>query len=280
MRWKGQRESQNIEDRRGVSAGKAAGGGIGVVLIAIVVMLLGGDPTQLLQASGTSAPAGSQNYKPTPENEEMRAFISTVLAKTEDIWTPIFAQMGKTYDPPRLVLFTDKVESACGFASAAVGPFYCSEDESVYLDTSFFEEMKRKLGGGGDFAYAYVIAHEVGHHVQHELGTLGQVQQARQRMSEKEGNALTVRLELQADFYAGLWAHYSRDDFQIDEQDIREAMNTAEAIGDDKLQMQAQGYVVPDSFTHGSSDQRVRWFMKGFKTGDITQGDTFRQSRL
>ncbi len=284
MRWKGRRQSENIEDRRGRSAGSgvAVGGGIGTLVLVLLVALLGGDPSQLLsgQAPAGGGASSGQSRPMTQAEEESREFVSVVLADTEEIWSKLFAARGERYEAPRLVLFTGQVQSGCGFASAQVGPFYCGEDKTVYLDTSFFKEMRDRLGAGGDFAQAYVIAHEVGHHVQNLEGTLGQVAKARQRMSETQANALTVRLELQADFYAGVWAHHARDMASIDRQDIEEALEAAHAIGDDTLQKQAQGYVVPDAFTHGTSDQRMRWFVRGWETGDANQGDTFNQRSL
>jgi predicted metalloprotease len=278
MRWKGRRQSENVEDRRGGSGRAVAGGGLGVLIIAVVVMLLGGDPSALL--STASSGIGTQAAPGPGISDEDREFVSVVLADTEDVWREQFRRNGRTYREPRLVLFSGSVRSACGFAGSQVGPFYCGADQTVYLDTSFFQEMTTRFKVGGDFARAYVIAHEVGHHVQQLTGVLDQVNEARQRLSEREANALTVRLELQADFYAGVWAHHARQAAGIDEQDIREAMEAASAIGDDTLQMQSQGYVVPDAFTHGTSEQRMRWFLKGWKSGDMREGDTFRARDL
>lgn len=284
MRWKGRRQSENIDDRRGQSAGSgvAVGGGIGTLVLVLLVALLGGDPSQLINGQPPAGGGASQgiNQPLTQADADMREFVSVVLADTEDVWTKLFSARGERYVPPRLVLFTGQVQSGCGFASAQVGPFYCGEDSTVYLDTSFFQEMKNRFNAGGDFAAAYVIAHEVGHHVQNLEGTLSQVNRARQRMPEREANALLVRLELQADFYAGVWAHHARDMASIDRQDIEEALTAANAIGDDTLQKQAQGYVVPDAFTHGSSEQRMRWFTYGWETGDPSKGDTFNARRL
>jgi predicted metalloprotease len=274
MRWSGRRQSTNIEDRRGLTPGKAAGGlgGIGIV-IAIAYALLTGDTAVLNQISTTGT------GPPSPNEAEYKEFAAVTLADTEQVWSEIFGKSGETYRPPTMVLFNGAVESACGFASAAVGPFYCGEDYKVYLDLGFFDQMKAQLGARGDFAQAYVIAHEVGHHVQKLLGTLDKVHSARQRMNERESNELSVRLELQADFYAGIWAHHAKEMAGIDRQDIQEGIEAAKAIGDDTLQKRSQGYVVPDAFTHGSSEQRMRWFMRGFETGDPNQGDTFNIAR-
>jgi|SRR5688572_3526060 len=275
MRWSGRRQSENIEDRRGMSPGKAAGGlgGVGVI-IAIAYALFTGDTSVLNQIAVTGTGA------PSPNEAEYKEFSAVTLADTEEVWSNLFKKSGSTYKPPKMVLFNGSVESACGFASAAVGPFYCGEDSNVYLDLGFFDQMKGQLGAKGDFAQAYVIAHEVGHHVQNLLGTMQKVHQARSSMSEGQANQLSVRLELQADFYAGVWAHHAREMAGLDQGDIREAMEAASAIGDDTLQKRQQGYVVPDAFTHGSAEQRMRWFMKGFETGDPKQGDTFSTSRL
>ncbi|MBN8689498.1 MAG: neutral zinc metallopeptidase [Armatimonadetes bacterium] len=281
MRWKGNRESDMIEDRRGISTGKAVGGGgVGILVIALVVMLLGGDPSQVLNAAQGSPTQQSSNYQPTAQDKEIKEFVGVVLGETEDVWTEVLPKVGKVYRKPKLVLFSGQVQSACGMASAAVGPFYCGEDETVYLDTSFFNEMSKRFNAAGDFARAYVVAHEVGHHVQKITGTLDKVHRAREQMDDAEYNALSVRLELQADFYAGVWAHYARKDLELNEEDVREAMVAADAIGDDKLQMQAQGYVVPDSFTHGTSEQRVRWFLKGWNSGSPSEGNTFQARQL
>ncbi|MBN9483828.1 MAG: hypothetical protein BGO70_09495 [Bacteroidetes bacterium 43-93] len=278
MLWKGRRESDNVEDMRGSGGigGKVIGGGIGTIIIAIIVYFLGGDPGQVLQESPTM-PKATQNepYQETQQEGEARHFVKVVLAETEDVWTDIFRKMGKTYQKPKLVLFTDPVESACGNAMASMGPFYCPADEKVYIDLSFYDELKNRFHAPGDFTMAYVVAHEVGHHVQNLLGVSEQMQQLRSRLSEKEYNQLSVRLELQADFYAGVWAHYTETKGIVEPGDIDEALNAAEAIGDDRLQKQSQGYVVPDAFTHGTSAQRMKWFKKGYETGDIRQGNTF-----
>lgn len=291
MRWRGERESDNVEDRRGIPAGGVVvGGGIGTLVIVLVAVLLGADPRQILQqlannppAAGRQAPgqgpgaAGPVN----PAEEERVQFVKVVLADTEDVWDDLFREVGRTYEKPKLVLFRDQVQSACGFASAAVGPFYCPGDSKVYLDLGFFDELKRRFRAPGDFAQAYVVAHEIGHHVQNLLGTSGKVDALRRRLTQEEANALSVRLELQADFYAGVWAHHAHKAKNILERgDVESALRAATAIGDDTLQMQSRGRVAPDTFTHGTSEQRVRWFRKGLETGDLRQGDTFNTDRL
>jgi len=286
MLWQGRRESSNVEDRRGMSGrGMAVGGGIGTMVIAFIVYLLGGNPNQVLNTNTTQAPT----EQTAPTNDQTSQFVRTIMADTEDIWGQLFSKMGRNYTDPHLVLFSGVTESACGSASQATGPFYCPGDSKVYLDASFFEELQNRFGAeGGDFADAYVIAHEVGHHVQHLLGITDKVDAQRGRISETEQNALSVRLELQADFFAGVWAHYEAQQKAatdptkrvIQEGDIESALNAASAIGDDRLQKESQGYVVPDAFTHGTSAQRVRWFKKGFETGDINQGDTFSATDL
>jgi predicted metalloprotease len=277
MFWKGRRQSGNVEDRRSLGGRAVIGGGIGIgtLLLILAVALLGGDPSIILNPGGP----GGQPQQQAPvegQKDEAREFVAVVLADTEDVWHEQFRQMGRTYREPKLVLFSGEVKSACGFASAAVGPFYCPEDQTIYLDLQFFQELRTRFGAPGDFAQAYVIAHEVGHHVQKQLGTLDRVHAERASLSKKEANALSVRLELQADFYAGVWAHHANKKKKILEPgDLEEALRAAEAIGDDRLQRQSRGKVVPDSFTHGSSEQRIRWFRRGFETGDIKQGDTF-----
>jgi len=278
MLWKGQRQSDNIEDRRGMSrGGMVVGGGLGGIVLLVVAVLLGADPRQLLEQLPTQTPSSrtQSSRPPSPEEEERKQFVATVLANTEDVWTDLFRQMGRQYRDPKLVLFADQVESSCGLAGAAVGPFYCPGDEKLYLDLSFFTELHKRFLAPGDFAEAYVIAHEVGHHVQRLLGTMDKVESARGRLREEENNQLSVRLELQADFLAGVWAHYAQKKGVLERGDIEEALGAASAVGDDRLQRETQGYVVPDSFTHGTSEQRIRWFRKGFETGDIRQGDTF-----
>jgi predicted metalloprotease len=257
--------------------GMAVGGCGGTIVLIIIALLLGVDPRTILENAPVDTGPGPQTSSPDGgQNDEVKQFLSTVLADTEDVWNEQFRQAGRQYREPTLVLFDGQVRSACGMASTAVGPFYCPGDEKVYLDTTFFDELSRRFGAPGDFAQAYVVAHEIGHHVQNQLGTMERVNAMRGRVSEAEYNELSVRLELQADFLAGVWAHHAqRMKNFLDPGDVEEALRAASAIGDDRLQMQAQGYVVPDSFTHGTSEQRVRWFRKGFETGDIRQGDTF-----
>jgi uncharacterized protein len=277
MRWEGQRRSENIEDRRGRGVGMAAGGGIGVLIIGLLIALLGGDPSQIQIPSGGVQTEQGGTRQASPEEEKQKALVETVLAWTEDVWTDQFQRDGRTYEKPVLVFFTGAVSSACGQASSAVGPFYCPADKKVYIDLGFFTELERQFKATGDFAQAYVIAHEVGHHVQNLLGTSARVQRAERAAGSKaEANEYSVRLELQADFYAGVWAHHTEKHRKIMEPgDLEEAIRCAQAIGDDAIQKKAQGYVVPDSFTHGSSAQRAAWFRHGFTTGDIRQGDTF-----
>jgi hypothetical protein len=256
-------------------AGALGGGGLLIVLL--IAMLFGADPRQLLdQLGGDAAVAPTESQVPPAAQDELAQFVSVVLAETEDVWNAEFARQGQTYREPTLVLFAGRVQSACGMAGTAVGPFYCPGDEQVYIDLEFYDLLRRRLGAPGDFAQAYVIAHEVGHHVQNLLGTSESVQGMRDRLSEEQWNELSVRLELQADFLAGFWAHHTQRTKQLLEPgDIEEALQAASAIGDDRLQMESQGYVVPDAFTHGTSEQRVRWFQRGFETGDLSQGDTF-----
>jgi predicted metalloprotease len=278
MLWQGQRESENVEDARGSGGGGGRivlGGGIGTVILVVLYLVLGGDPQALFNSQQAQLPQTAQYDSQAPRDEASK-FVSVVLADTEDAWHEIFRQMGREYQDPKLVLFTDMIQSGCGFASGATGPFYCPEDQRVYIDLGFFHQLQNRLGAGGDFAEAYVIAHEVGHHVQNLLGITDRVQAAKRRVSEAEYNRLSVRLELQADFLAGVWARYAdRVKHIVEEGDIEEAMRAASAVGDDRLQYRSRGYVVPDSFTHGSSEQRVRWFRRGYETGDINQGDTF-----
>lgn len=288
MRQDRMRRSENVEDRRGVGVGRpqmAAGGGIGVIVIALIIILLGGNPQQLLQSlppAGSGGPMGGVQTPQTidPREQALAEFAMRVLGDTEDVWRAVFNEMGETYREPTLVLFSGQVESACGFASAASGPFYCPLDEKVYIDLSFYAELSERFGAPGDFAQAYVIAHEVGHHVQKLTGAMEQVQSMRGRVSETEYNDLSVRLELQADFYAGVWAHHAQSAREVLESgDIEEGLRAAAAIGDDRLQLRSQGRVVPESFTHGTSEQRVRWFRKGMESGDVREGDTFRVAR-
>jgi predicted metalloprotease len=285
MRTEGRRESSNVEDRRRMGpATIGVGGGLLGLIVVVVVMLLGGDPRQAAkvmedlnvgaQQEGVEAPAD-------PEQEEQARFVRVVLGDTEDVWQELFAEEGDQYTEPTLVLFTDRVQSACGMAGAATGPFYCPLDQKLYLDLEFFAEMDRRFGAPGDFARAYVVAHEVGHHVQNLRGTMQKVQSMQGRNSKEEYNDLSVRLELQADYLAGVWAHHAQRNWNVlEEGDVKEALNAATAIGDDRLQMESQGYVVPESFTHGTSEQRARWFYKGLQSGDINGGDTFKAREL
>ena len=286
MRWQGRRQSGNVEDRRRSGGrGLAIGGGIGGVggiVILVLYLLLGGNPSEITQSlQGEGAVAPTEAGELSQEQREMGEFVSVVLADIEDVWNEQFRQMGADYREPRLVLFSGQAESACGYNSAAVGPFYCPGDENVYLDLEFFEDMQRELDAPGDFVLAYVIAHEVGHHVQNLLGVMEEVSTRQARLGEREANQLTVRLELQADFLAGVWAHYARQssDF-LDSADIEEGINAAGAVGDDRIMQRTQGRVVPDAFTHGTSAQRIRWFRKGLESGDLEQGDTFSAARL
>jgi predicted metalloprotease len=281
MLWQGRRQSSNVEDRRGIGAGgMAIGGGVIGVIALIINLLMGGDPAQIPELL-----PNQQNQQMSPEknaaDDERAQFVKVVLAETEDVWNEIFQkQSNQDYPEPTLVLFRGVVQSGCGNASAASGPFYCPEDQKLYIDLSFYEELQSRFNAPGDFAMAYVVAHEVGHHVQRLLGTTAKMERARQQMSEREYNHLSVKLELQADFYAGVWAHYANRAKILEEGDIQEALNAANAIGDDRLQRQSQGTVVPDAFTHGTSEQRMYWFKKGFDTGDPAQGDTFNDPSL
>ncbi|HLA55587.1 MAG TPA: neutral zinc metallopeptidase [Flavobacterium sp.] len=281
MKWLGRRQSDNVEDRRGISGGKVAIGGgiIGLVILAIN-MFMGGDSGQLLNGIQQQLEQGQQTEATplTEADKEMGDFVRVVLADTEDIWKKIFEENGLVYENPKLVLFRDGVQTECGGATSASGPFYCPGDRTVYMDLAFFDELKSRFGAeGGDFAIAYVIAHEVGHHVQTLLGTSSQVREKQNELSETGANKLSVALELQADFYAGLWAHYDEEkNKMLEAGDIEEALSAANAVGDDALQKKIQGTVTPDSFTHGTSEQRMYWFRKGFDSGDINQGDTFK----
>lgn len=282
MKWRGREQSENIEDRRGMSGRKVAmGGGLLSIIILVIGLLMGGDPQQLLNnfnqgGAPTNAPSGE--YQETEEEKNLKTFASVTLADNEKVWTELFRQNGMQYKKPVMVIFSDYTESPCGKADARTGPFYCPADQKVYLSLGFFNELTQKLGANGDFAIAYVIAHEVGHHIQHLLGTTTKVRQAQAQVDERTANRYSVGLELQADFYAGVWAHYNEKWNQaLEAGDVEEAMSAANAVGDDRLQKRAQGYVVPDAFTHGTSEQRMFWFMKGYKTGDLNQGDTFSQ---
>ena len=285
MQWKGRRESDNVEDMRGSGGGGRRGialGGIGTIVVVVIGLLLGKNPMELLQAVNQGQPAQEQTAQSVnPSDDEAASFVKVVLADNEDVWHKIFEQQGMQYQEPKLVLFRNAVESGCGSAESAMGPFYCSADQKMYIDLSFYDELKSRFNAPGDFAMAYVVAHENGHHIQNLLGISDKVHNMRERLSEEEYNKLSVKLELQADFLAGVWAHHAQQMKNILEAgDIEEALNAANAIGDDKLQKQAQGYVVPDAFTHGTSAQRMRWFKKGFETGDINQGDTFAAENL
>jgi uncharacterized protein len=280
MEWEGQRESENVEDARMVTPGRAAvGGGIGVVILLLLTWLLGGDPQQLLNQIQQGQPPGNDDRGAAvadPEQDKLVSFCKVVLADTEDVWNAEFKKMGRRYQEPKLHLFTGEVQSACGLTDAAVGPFYCPGDEKVYLDLSFFDQLRTRFHAPGNFAQAYVIAHEVGHHVQNQLGISGKVQSQRSGASKAEANQLSVRMELQADFLAGFWAYHAQESKKIlDPGDLEAALRAANAIGDDSLQKKARGYVVPDSFTHGTSEQRIRWFRKGFEGGNFKDGDTF-----
>jgi len=279
MKYKGRRQSDNVEDMRGSRSRSIGlkGGLIGTLAIALVVYLLGGNPLDVLQMRQGQTETVTEDVALSEKEQEMSEFVSVVLGDTEEVWGKIFQQYGSTYREPKLVLYRSAVNSACGYAQAATGPFYCPGDEKVYLDLDYLEALQRKLGATGDFAVAYIIAHEVGHHVQKLMGTMNEVTAAQNRArSQSQRNELTVRLELQADFFAGVWIHHAQKMFNIlEEGDLEEALNAASAVGDDRIQKQTQGYVVPDSFTHGTSAQRKSWLAKGIRTGDIRQGDTF-----
>ncbi|TWD92458.1 hypothetical protein FB550_11711 [Neobacillus bataviensis] len=276
MKWKGRRESSNVEDRRGIGGKTIIGGGIGSIIIVLLITLLGGNPGDLINNMTTNNGSDTNtSYHESAQEKEEADFVSVVLADTEDIWSEEFKKRGLTYENPKLVLYTDSVQSACGSQSAAVGPFYCPGDHKLYIDLSFYQELKDKFQAPGDFAMAYVIAHEVGHHVQTLLHSGDQVSAARKRTNE-----YSIRYELQADYLAGVWAHYAQGKGYLEKGDLEEALNAANSVGDDNIQKKAQGYVVPESFTHGSSEQRMRWFNKGFRTGTIEGGDTFKAANL
>lgn len=292
MRWQSGRRSDNVEDRRGMTPGRmVGGGGVGVIVIALIAMFLGVDPRQILnilgqmntqtqQPSTTQKPSSRSAQQPRPD-DQLADFVSVVLADTEETWNALFQKMGQTYREPKLVLFSGAVQSACGFAQAAMGPFYCPADQKVYIDLSFYRDLQERYKAPGDFAQAYVIAHEIGHHVQNLLGISAQMRQAQQRASEIESNKLLVRLELQADCFAGVWGYHAKKMRNLlEEGDVEEALNAASSIGDDRLQKQSRGYVTPDSFTHGTSEQRVRWFSTGFRSGDINACNTFQAKSL
>ncbi|MEL7533429.1 MAG: neutral zinc metallopeptidase [Bacteroidota bacterium] len=281
MRWQGRQGSSNVEDRRGGGGRtmrRAGGIGIGTIIIAVIALLLGGDPMAVLEEASSGGQVQTQPMQADP-NDELGQFASVVLKETEEVWNKLFReQLGRQYREPVLVLYNGQVRSACGMGSSATGPFYCPGDDKLYIDLSFYNDLKNRFGAPGDFAMAYVIAHEVAHHVQNLLDITDQVDAQRGRISQREYNKLSVRLELQADFLAGVWARYVQQKGLLEKGDFEEAMRAANAIGDDRLQMQSRGYVVPESFSHGTSEQRMRWFRKGFETGDLRQGDTFSVS--
>ncbi len=279
MKWSGRRGSANVEDRRGMGGGKLVGGGIGGILILLLVTLLGGNPADIL-GNLTGGSSQQSAYQGTAQEEELAQFVSVVLADTEEVWEELFRERGMQYKDPVLVLYSGSVSSACGRATSAVGPFYCPGDQKLYIDLSFYDELQRTFKAPGDFAMAYVVAHEVGHHVQTLLGTSAQMDALRQKLSDTEYNRMQVKMELQADYFAGVWAHHAEDMEVLEVGDIDEALTAANAIGDDTLQKQAQGYAVPDSFTHGTSEQRKRWFQKGYESGMIEGGDTFNAGEL
>lgn len=288
MRWKDLRQSNNIEDQRGAGGGGprrglAVGGGMGAIVIALIAYMLGVDPGAITDQA-PMLPSPSQQAEATrpinPADDSAKAFVSAVLGNTEDVWSGIMQREGQAYRQPRLVLFSDQVQSACGVAGASVGPFYCPMDQKVYIDLSFFRELRSRFRSPGDFAQAYVIAHEVGHHIQNLLGISERVHRQQQRVGKTAANELSVRLELQADYLAGVWAHHAQQQGLLEIGDIEEALRAATAIGDDRLQMEAQGYTVPDAFTHGTSEQRTRWFRKGLQSGTLVGGDTFSAREL
>jgi uncharacterized protein len=280
MKWRGRRGSTNVEDRRGMGGkGLAVGGGVGGLIIVLIITLLGGNPGDLLGGIGGGTEQ-SVPYEETEKEKEDAQFVSVVLADTEDVWTEVFREEGLTYKEPKLVLYSGSVQSACGAAGSSVGPFYCPGDQKLYIDLSFYQELQNKYDAPGDFAMAYVIAHEVGHHVQTLLGKSEELHAMRSKLSKTEYNKYQVRFELQADYYAGVWANHAKDMNVLEEGDLEEALTAASAVGDDTLQKKHQGYVVPESFTHGTSEQRKRWFHKGFKNGTIKGGDTFNAKEL
>ncbi len=280
MRWKGRRKSSNVEDRRGKTPRRMVGGGVGTIVIILAIYFLGGDPIDLLNTMQLDNTSTTSSYQGTAEENELADFVSVVLAETEDVWTKIFRDRGSNYNYPKLVIYNGSVQSACGFSSAATGPFYCPGDYKLYIDLSFYDELQRKFKAPGDFAMAYVVAHEVGHHVQTLLGINEQVMSLRSQLNKEEFNKYLVRLELQADYLAGVWAHYAERMNLLEQGDLEEALNAASAVGDDRIQKSMQGYIVPESFTHGTSEQRKRWFYKGFKSGNLSQSDTFSAKNL
>lgn len=278
MLWKGRRQSDHIEDRRTQTGRRVAvGGGLGALVITVILLLLGGNPDEVMQNLQTPASGEQQQVRVLSEEDKaLGEFVSVILADTEDVWNDIFQNQDLDYREPGLVMFTNVTDSACGYAQSVTGPFYCPGDEKVYIDLDFFQEMQQRLGSNGDFAWAYVIAHEIGHHIQNQLGILQQIEEKKQLANQRQSNRLMVCLELQADFLAGVWAHHAqRMKGILESGDIEEGINAAAAVGDDRIMRQQQGFVVPDAFTHGTSAQRVGWFTLGFKTGDLSQGDTF-----
>lgn len=282
MKWRGRRASGNVEDRRGSGGGGklVAGGGIGGLLIVLLVAFLGGDPGAILNGLDSGGTQTNEPYVETEQEAELSDFVAVVLADTETVWAQVFEEEGMEYVEPTLVLFDGSVNSACGTAGAAVGPFYCPGDQKLYIDLSFYEELQNQFQAPGDFAMAYVIAHEVGHHVQNLLGVMQEIQPLRNQLSEEEYNKLQVKLELQADYYAGVWAHHAQGMDLLEEGDLDEALTAASAVGDDTIQQRSRGYVVPESFTHGTSEQRKNWFYKGFEAGNLQAGDTFNAKDL
>ncbi|HEX5563472.1 MAG TPA: neutral zinc metallopeptidase [Sporosarcina sp.] len=278
MEWKGRRGSRNVEDRRGMGGKTLVGGGIGGIVMLLLVMFLGGDPGDILN-NLTTSPSNTE-YVETEQDKELAEFVSVVLADTEEVWTEVFEKEGMVYREPVLVLYSGSVQSACGIAGSAVGPFYCPGDEKLYIDLSFYDELQTQFKAPGDFAMAYVIAHEVGHHVQKLLGISDEMARIRSQVSEEEYNKYSVRLELQADYLAGVWAHHAKGMGVLEKGDLEEALNAASAVGDDTIQKRARGYVVPESFTHGTSEQRKKWFYRGFEAGNLEEGDTFGAGNL
>ncbi|MGE5356247.1 MAG: neutral zinc metallopeptidase [Deltaproteobacteria bacterium] len=279
MRWQNREQSDNVEDRRGRTIRRVGGGiGIGAILMAVFALIMGENPLNVLQQV-TSEGTEQVNVNSSKEEEALAQFVGVVLKETETVWTKLFReQLGKEYVEPKLVLYSGEDNTGCGYAQSTTGPFYCPADQRVYIDLSFYEELQSRFKAPGDFAMAYIIAHEVGHHVQYLLGITTEVEKQRQRLSQADGNRLSVAMELQADFLAGVWAHHTQKMAQLLEKgDIEEALNAASAVGDDRIQMEARGYVVPDAFTHGTSAQRMAWFKKGFETGDLRYSDTFEE---
>lgn len=279
MKWTGRRESGNVESGGGGMGRMATGGGIGTLVLGLLIYFLGGNPSEVLNTQPSRQPAGYSEER-TAQRAELntpeRKFVAVVLADTEDVWGEVFRRLGRRYRNPKAVLFSGQVQTACGMADSSTGPFYCPMDEKLYVDLSFFNDLNTRYGAPGDFAQAYVLAHEVGHHVQNQLGTLDKVEALKQRADKAQANQLSVRVELQADYYAGVWAHYAQKRDLLEPGDIEEGLNAAAAVGDDKLQSQARGYVVPESFTHGTSQQRATWFNRGLQSGDLQGGNTFQ----